>query len=323
MRRFYTIAAMAMLLAVLGSCAGPSGSGEQPPVSSSAVTSTPISATDSLSSEEAPNLLPSVWSDQDVVELLEQYGAQLIEIWESGGVTLVRYRLEGESLESVALADYRAGRLLPLTNTLMPGIQVSTQEDAWSTGIFILHPGSNIYTSHQLWPTVEQLWLPQSPLELPHSDKEPYLMSQERSFSIGNHYGARVERVTMTDDMIYFEFLDNGGLFVGGDPITPVTQVSFQGDVCTVFFPDSILDPEFQAVLSDVHDSADSISLLSAEDTEAGAELKFSCGDLFQRDDGERETRWYIQESADPVTWLPRAAICFKPHWSGNYPEGW
>lgn len=322
MRRFFMISAMAMLLAVLGACAGPSDSVEPPPAASSVVPSTPISGAGPSFSEGEPDIPTSVWSDQVVAELLAQYGARLIECWESGGVTLVRYQLEDELLESVALADHQTGRLLPLTNALMPGTQVSAKEDAWTTGIFFLHPGNDIHGPHQLWPTVECLWLPLTPLDAVRSDTEPYLMSRDCSFFIGSHYGARVERVTMTHDMIYFEFLDNGGLFAGGDPITPVTQVSFQDDVCTVFFPDSILDPEFHAVTPEVFSPAE-ISLLSAEDTEDGAELKFACGDLFQRDGGERETRWYIQESADPVTRLPRAAICFEPYWSSHYPEGW
>lgn len=278
-------------------------------------------AQEKSASEQEEDMDP--WTEADVQTLLEEHNARLVGFQDIGGIRLVRYEQEYDLLQALAVVDDEARTLTPLVGGLMPEAKVAAPEDdALLNGLYILHPGTNPHGPQRCWPTVERLWLPRSEVMPLDSSVQPYPMPRESSFTIGHHTGARVERVTLGSKRIYFEFLDDGGLFVGGGPLTPVMEVSFEGDVCTVFFPETSLDEGFSVV--NCEESSEHTPVCrSAENTEEGALLRFDCGLLYQRDDEERQTRWYIEESEHPITWLPRATICFESHWPENWPEGW
>lgn len=311
MRRFLP-ALYAALLLLLCAC-GQTAPGH-PAASPSPIGSLPSS---SAPPEQEP------WTDRDVKALLEACHADLVEFQDIGATRLVRYTQEDDMTQTLALVDFQQHTLTPLTEGLMPEAKIGAMDnDAVLNGLYILHPGTNPHGPQQLWPTLEHLWLPQSAVEPVRSTQLCYLMPRERSFSIGHHQGGGVERVTLGNGRIYFEFLDNGGLLMGGGPLTPQMAVSFRDGICTVFFPGSVLDEAFQAVELQPERPSEP-ALLSAVDTAAGAQLEFACGSLFQNDTEESQIRWYIEESGHPVTELPRAAICFERCWTSNYPEGW
>lgn len=330
MKRCFFAALGVVLMLNLCACAAQTPAqppAEEPAVSAPAEPSAPVEETEKAPEPQVvpqPEVLPlEPWTDEDVLELLGQYNANFVEFQDVGQVRLVRYEQEYDLLHALALVDYQARTLVPLTGGLMPEAKVGAADnDPMLNGLYILHTGTNPHGPQKEWPMLEHLWLPQNEITPLYSYRQPYLMSREQSFAVGHHTGARVERLTLGHNRICFEFLDDGGLFVGGGPLTPCMEVSFEGDECTVFFPNTVLD-EFFRVVEEQEDSQFTPVFLSAEDTWDGAILKFDCGLLYQHDGEDRQTRWYIEEDDHPITDLPRATVCFEAYWPENYPEGW
>lgn len=251
-------------------------------------------------------------TDGAIRDALAGLGCEVVEIRDAAGRTVVRYADGDASLsyQRLALFDRESGELRPFAGGLVPEAEFAVAEDG---AVLVLRPGTCLEDPSRLWPAVERWELPGNPADPPVSSVRPYLMPLDHGYSIGSHMGGTLERVWFLEDRVVLEFGDNGGLFVGGDPITPVTRVSFGGGICTVRLPGSILGEGLSPQ-----------GLWRAEDTREGAVIAFDCAQ--NGFECGADTRWYMEEDTHPATGLPFAAICFASgRWAenGGCPEGW